>query len=75
VEQITGGGVVARFRWCRGLELQRTAREASRRRGGAFAGAVVAWGAAERPDHGETEVTGAEEERGGGARGLIGGEG
>jgi hypothetical protein len=24
----------------------------------------VAWGAAERPDHGEAEVTGAEEERG-----------
>jgi hypothetical protein len=46
------------------------AREASRRRGGAFVGAVVAWGVAERPDHGETEVTGAEEERGGGARDL-----
>jgi hypothetical protein len=32
----------------------------------------VAWGAAEHPDHGEAEVIGAEEERGGGARGLRG---
>jgi hypothetical protein len=31
VEQLTDGGVVARFRRCRGLEPQRTAREASRR--------------------------------------------
>jgi hypothetical protein len=33
-------------------------------RGGALAGAVVAWGTVEWPDHGEAEVTGAEEERG-----------
>jgi hypothetical protein len=32
----------------------------------------VTWGVAEQPDHGEAEVTGAEEERGGGAGGLRG---
>jgi hypothetical protein len=35
----------------------------------------VALGAAERPDHGEAEVTGAEEERGSGAGGLRASQG
>jgi hypothetical protein len=46
------------------LTAQLPARGGSRRRGGSIAGVVVAWGAAEQPDHGEAEVTGAEEERG-----------
>jgi hypothetical protein len=70
-EQITGGGVVAQFQRCRGLELQHTAQGASRRRGGAFAGEVVVRGAAERPVGGEAEASARRrEEGGGGAAGL-----
>jgi hypothetical protein len=54
------------------LTAQLPAREGSRRRGGSIAGVVVAWGAAERPDHGEAEVIGAGKEGGGGAGDLRG---
>jgi hypothetical protein len=65
-EQITGGGVEARFRRCRGPELQRTAREASRGRGGASTGDVVVRSAAEQPIDGEAEAPARRREEGGG---------
>jgi hypothetical protein len=52
------------------LTAQLPARGGSRRRGGSIAGVVVAWAAAERPDHGKAEVTGAGKEGGGGAGDL-----
>jgi hypothetical protein len=63
-ERLTGGGFGFNSGSGRARGRGQKLREASWRLGGATAGAVVAWGTAERPDHGETEVTGAEKERG-----------
>jgi hypothetical protein len=71
-ERLTGGGFRSNSGTARAQGRGQKLREASWRRGGATAGDVVAWGAAERPDHGETEATGAGKEGGGGAGDLRG---